>query len=61
MTDGKNIEADSIILSVGYIPCESAKKAFSGIIKRVHVIGDARKVGNLMSAVYDAYKVVYAI
>ena len=59
--DGKRIPADSVILSVGYIPDGSAKEALKDIEKPVHVIGDARKVGNLMSAVYDAYRVVYAI
>lgn len=59
--DGKRIPADSVILSVGYIPDESAKEALKDVAKPVHIIGDARKVGNLMSAVYDAYRVVYAI
>ena len=52
--DGKNfkIDADSVILSVGYNPAPVAPKG-----KNVHVIGDASKVGNLRTVIWQAWDV----
>ena len=52
--NGKNfdIKADSVILSVGYKPAPIAKK--SG---KVHVIGDAHKVGNLRNVIWQAWDI----
>ena len=44
------VEADNVILSVGYNPAPVAQKA-----KHVHVIGDAQKVGNLRSVIWGAW------
>ena len=46
------IDADSVILSVGYTPAPLAKKG-----KHVHVIGDAAKVGNLRTVIWQAWDV----
>ena len=46
------VEADSVILSVGYKPAPVAEKS-----KHVHVIGDAQKVGNLRSVIWGAWNV----
>ena len=46
------IAADNVILSVGYTPAPLAKK--SG---RVHVVGDADKVGNLRTIIWQAWDV----
>ena len=46
------IEADSVILSVGYNPAPIAKKS-----AKVHVIGDACKVGNLRTVIWQAWDV----
>ena len=46
------LEADSVILSVGYKPAPVAEKD-----KHVHVIGDANKVGNLRSVIWGAWDV----
>ena len=48
----ETIAADSVILSVGYVPTPIAKK--SG---HVHVIGDAASVGNLRTAIWGAWDV----
>ena len=48
------IEADSVILSVGYNPAPIATKG-------VHVIGDAQKVGNLRSVIWGAWDVATKI
>jgi len=50
--DGKSIDipADSVILSVGYHPAPLATKG-------VHVIGDAKKVGNLRTVIWQAWDI----
>ena len=52
--DGKSfpIDCDSVILSTGYRPAPLAKKS-----KHVHVIGDASKVGNLRTVIWQAWDV----
>ena len=52
--DGKifKVDADSVIMSVGYNPAPVAKKS-----KHVHVIGDAASVGNLRSVIWGAWDV----
>ena len=44
------VNADSVILSVGYNPAPLAKKS-----RKVHVIGDASKVGNLRTVIWGAW------
>ena len=46
------LDADSVILSVGYNSAPVAKRG-----RHVHVIGDARKVGNLRSVIWGAWDV----
>ena len=46
------IGADNVILSVGYNPAPIAKKS-----KNVHIIGDAHKVGNLRTVIWQAWDV----
>ncbi|MBQ2963619.1 MAG: FAD-dependent oxidoreductase [Clostridia bacterium] len=52
--DGKKIDvpADSVILSVGYKPAPVAEKS-----KHVHIVGDASKVGNLRTVIWQAWDV----
>jgi len=45
-----NIDADSVILSVGYNPAPLAKKG-----GKIHVIGDAAEVGNLRTVIWGAW------
>ncbi|MBR5316086.1 MAG: FAD-dependent oxidoreductase, partial [Firmicutes bacterium] len=47
-----DIEADNVILSVGYNSAPVASKS-----KHVHVIGDADKVGNLRTVIWGAWDV----
>ena len=46
------IDADSVIMSVGYNPSPIAEKS-----KHVHVIGDASAVGNLRTVIWGAWDV----
>ena len=48
----ETIPADSVIVSVGYLPAPAFAAG-----KHVHVIGDACKVGNLRSVVWQAWEV----
>ena len=52
--EGKSfkISADSVILSVGYVSEPLASKG-----KNIHVIGDAKKVGNLRTVIWGAWDV----
>ncbi|MBE6936620.1 MAG: FAD-dependent oxidoreductase [Ruminococcaceae bacterium] len=56
--DGKTVEipADSVILSVGYNSAPLAPKG-----RHVHVIGDAKNVGNLRSVIWGAWDVCMKI
>ena len=51
-----DIPADSVIMSVGYRPNPIAKNS-----SRVHVIGDASKVGNLRTVIWQAWDVCMKI
>lgn len=46
------IDTDSVILSVGYTPSPVAKKS-----KHIHIIGDACKVGNLRTVIWQAWDI----
>ena len=46
----QKVEADSVILSVGYNPSPLVKKG-----RHIHVIGDADKVGNLRTVIWGAW------
>ncbi len=56
--DGKSfrIPADSVILSIGYKPAPLVAKG-----KNIHVIGDASKVGNLRTVIWQAWDVAMKI
>ncbi len=51
-----HIDADDVILSVGYIPDPVAKKS-----SHVHLVGDADKVGNLRTVIWQAWDVAMRI
>ena len=56
--DGKtfDIESDSVVVSVGYVPTPVAPRA-----KHVHIIGDAAKVGNLRTVIWGAWDIAMKI
>lgn len=53
----QKIAADSVILAVGYIADNSLYEEVKYDIADIHLIGDARKVSNIMYAIWDAYEV----
>jgi len=52
--EGKSfkIEADSVILSTGYRPAPLVSKG-----RNIHIVGDAKKVGNLRTVIWQAWDV----
>ncbi len=50
------VDADSVITSIGYIPAPIAKAK-----KNVHIIGDAKAVGNLRTVIWGAWDVAMKI
>ena len=52
--DGKDteIKCDNVILSVGYNPAPITKKS-----KHIHILGDAYKVGNLRTVIWQAWDI----
>lgn len=53
----EKIECDSVILSVGYNEENSLYNELEFEIPEIHLLGDARKVSNIMYAIWDAYEV----
>lgn len=53
----KTIECDSVILSVGYKENASLYKELEFEISEIHLLGDARRVANIMYGIWDAFEV----
>lgn len=58
LPDGKEkkLDADTVILSIGYRPVPSLKESLSGCGAEIIEIGDGRQVGNVLTCVKDAYE-----
>jgi 2-enoate reductase len=59
--DKKEIEADSVVIAIGFkaLPSIAGELYESGI--EVYEVGDGRKVGNIKTAIGDAYEVARSI
>ena len=55
------VAADSAILAIGYEPERRLYHKVRNAAPEVHVFGDARRVQNIMYAIWDAYEVARAI
>ncbi len=55
------LEADTVVMSVGFRPLPSMKEALENLNIDVYQIGDGREVGSIMSAVWEAYEVAHSI
>lgn len=53
----KEIACDSVILSVGYKEENSLYYDLEFEVSDIHLLGDAKKVSNIMYAIWDAYEV----
>ena len=54
----KTIEADTVIMSIGYRPLPSLAGELTNCGAEVIEIGDGRKVGNVLTCIKDAYEAV---
>lgn len=57
----EELDADTIILSLGFKPNKKAVEGFSNIVLDTYVIGDCRKVNSVMQAVHDGFNVASII
>ena len=57
----REIPADSIVLAVGYNSENSLYNELKYEFSDIHLIGDARKVSNIMYAIWDAYEVAASL
>ena len=57
----KEIEADTVGLSLGLKPCRELYDSLLGKVPSLYLIGDAREVRNVMGSVWDAYEVARAV
>ena len=57
----KTLPADTVIMAVGFKPNPSLAGDYVGKGCEVYRIGDERKVGNILTAVWDAYEVAHNI
>ncbi len=53
----ESIEADTVILAIGYTPDQKLYKELQEIHPKVQLVGDSRKVQNIMYAIWDAYEI----
>ena len=51
------LPCDDVIACVGFLENDTLYQTMTGKIPEVYLIGDARKVGTMMTAVWDAYEV----
>ncbi|MBC3888861.1 NAD(P)-binding protein [Acetobacterium paludosum] len=56
-TGEQELKADSVVLAVGYSPENDLYNALKFEIEDIHLLGDARKVSNIMYAIWDAFEV----
>lgn len=59
LSDGTTttLEADNVIMSVGYRPLPSMQEALAGCGAELYEIGDGDKVGNVLTCIRDAFEV----
>ena len=58
LADGDHeIPCDSVILSVGYRECDSLYHQVEFDVPEIYLLGDAKKVANIMYAIWDSFEV----
>ena len=53
----QSVPADAVVTAVGYLPAATLADALAKSPVPSHILGDARKVSNIMSAIWDAFEV----
>lgn len=54
---GREIPCDSVLLAVGYREEDSLYRELEFDVPELYLLGDARKVSNIMYAIWDAFEV----
>lgn len=54
----REVDCDSVILSIGYVP---GTDLLEKEMDHIHIIGDAKKVGNLKNVIWSAYDLAYSL
>jgi 2-enoate reductase len=57
LDNGQKLGCDSVILAVGYSENSGLYAELEPVCADIHVIGDARRVSNIMYAIWDAFEV----
>ncbi len=53
----QTLSADSVVIAVGFKPLQSIREQLLGCGIEVYEVGDGKKVGNILTAVWDAYEI----
>ena len=59
--DERTLPADTVVIAVGFRPNPSMAPDLRGHGYEVHEIGDERRVGNILTSIWDAYEVARTI
>lgn len=57
----EELKADTVIIAIGFRPVTGLTEELKGSGIKVYEIGDGRKVGSIMTAVWDAYEIARSI
>ena len=57
----RTLEADTVVLALGFRPAPLDASAYAATGVDVYQIGDGRQVGNIMTAIWEAYKVARSL
>ena len=53
----RRVKADTVIAAIGYLPENSLYETLRPELSQLYLLGDARRVANIMYAIWDAYEV----
>jgi 2-enoate reductase len=57
LDDNRKISCDSVVLCVGYKEENALFEELQFDVPEIYLLGDARKVANIMAAIWDAFEV----
>jgi 2-enoate reductase len=61
LSDGSEMHCDNVILAIGYSEQRGLYEALSEQVDELYLLGDARKISNIMYAIWDAFEVANSI
>lgn len=57
----QTLSADTVVMAVGFKPLPSLKGQLADLNVEIYEVGDGNKVGNIMTAIWQAYEVAHSI